>query len=151
MCCLPHGKVVTTDNRGTDEAMVLESQMLSLHSPSSRTLKDFKRSFKQDFKPSSKPSSTAALWHRDEHLFDKEHDLVALAPVDTDRINLFLKSYFAWFFKVCEASFKIPRIYLPDPPARHRSKEEAPRYALCPRQGISLLKTFVHAAAPEHR
>lgn len=74
------------------KAMVLESQILSLNAPSSRTLRAFKRWFK--------PSSTPALWGRDEHLFDKENDLVALAPVDTDRLHLFLKSYFAWFFKV---------------------------------------------------
>lgn len=72
--------------------MILESQILLLNSPSSRTLRDFKRWFK--------PSSTPALWERDEHLFDYKEDLVALAPVDTDRLNLFLKSYFGWFFQV---------------------------------------------------
>lgn len=30
---------------------------------------------------------------------EHEHDLVALAPVDTDRLNVFLKSYFGWFFR----------------------------------------------------
>lgn len=74
--------------------MILESQVLLLNSPSSRTLRDFKRWFK--------PSSTPALWDRDEHLFDNEQDLVALAPVDTDRLNLFLKSYLGFFFQVKE-------------------------------------------------
>ena len=46
-------------------------------------------------------ASTPVLWGRDEHLLDKEHenDLVALAPVDTDRPNVLLKSYFGWFFR----------------------------------------------------
>ena len=74
--------------------MILESQVLSLNSPSSRTLRDFKRWFK--------PALTPALWDRDEHLFDNEQDLVALAPVDTDRLNRFLKSYFGFFFQVKE-------------------------------------------------
>lgn len=72
--------------------MILESHILVLNPPSSRTLRDFKRWFK--------PSLTPALWGRDEHLFDNEQDLVALAPVDTDRLNLFLKSYLGWFFQV---------------------------------------------------
>lgn len=76
------------------EAMVLESKILSLNPPSSRTLRDVNRWFNS--------SSTPALWGRDEHLFDNEKDLVALAPVDTDRLNLFLKSYFGWFFQVKE-------------------------------------------------
>lgn len=76
--------------------MVLESQILALNSPTSRTLRAFKRSFKQSFKTSSTP----ALWDRDEHLFDNENDLAALAPVDTDRLNLFLSSYCGWFLRV---------------------------------------------------
>lgn len=92
MCSTERRTRLVLDNCGTDKAMVLESQILSLNAPSSRTLRAFKRWFK--------PSSTPALWGRDEHLFDKENDLVALAPVDTDRLHLFLKSYFAWFFKV---------------------------------------------------
>ncbi|CAD6582030.1 MAG: hypothetical protein ASARMPREDX12_000737 [Alectoria sarmentosa] len=34
-----------------------------------------------------------------KHLFDKEKDLVALAPVDTDRLNQFLAIYFGWLFR----------------------------------------------------
>lgn len=87
----------------TDKAMMLESQILSLNGQSSRTLKDFKRWFTSG---SFRSGSTLALWGRDEHLFDDEDDLVALAPADTDRLNLFLKSYCGWFFKVKEEPSK---------------------------------------------
>lgn len=44
-----------------------------------------------------------ALLGRDEDLFSEinENDLAALAPVDTDRLNIFLKKYCGSFFKVC--------------------------------------------------
>ncbi|KAL8730387.1 MAG: hypothetical protein Q9181_004684 [Wetmoreana brouardii] len=73
------------------EAMLLESRILALSSPSSRTLHAFKRWFNLN--------SVPKLWGRDEHLFDDEQDLVALAPVDNDRLNLFLRTYFGWFFR----------------------------------------------------
>ena len=40
------------------------------------------------------------LWGRDEHLFDKEGDVVALASVETDRLNHLLIANFGWLFKV---------------------------------------------------
>ena len=40
------------------------------------------------------------LWGRDQELFKDERDLVALAPVDSDRLNEFLRNYLGWFFKV---------------------------------------------------
>ena len=40
------------------------------------------------------------LWGRDEHLFDKESDLVALSSDDTDRLNILLLRYLGWLFKV---------------------------------------------------
>lgn len=63
--------------------MVLESQVLSLNSPSPRTLAAFRKWF----------TSTAVpvLWDRDKDLFKNERDLVALAPVDSDRLNFFLE------------------------------------------------------------
>ncbi|KAI4244014.1 MAG: hypothetical protein LQ352_006941, partial [Teloschistes flavicans] len=73
------------------EAILLESQILALSSPSSRTLHAFRKWFGLNAVP--------VLWGRDERLFDDERDLVALAPVDSDRLNLFLKTYFGWFFK----------------------------------------------------
>jgi hypothetical protein len=76
--------------------MILESQVLSLSSPSPHTFTDFKRWFKS--------AVTPVLWGRDEQLYDDEEDVVALAPVDSDRLNRFLKSYFGWFFRVCDAS-----------------------------------------------
>ena len=39
------------------------------------------------------------LWGRDASLFDDEQDLVALAPVETDRLNIILENYFGWLFK----------------------------------------------------
>lgn len=41
-----------------------------------------------------------ALWDRDEHLYDNERDLVALAPDDHDRLNMMLKDFFGFLFKV---------------------------------------------------
>ncbi|KAL8857232.1 MAG: hypothetical protein Q9178_006158 [Gyalolechia marmorata] len=78
-------------DRGVDEALLLESRILALSSPSSRTLHAFKRWFNSDAIPK--------LWGRDRRLFDDEQDLVALAPADNDRLNLFLKAYFGWFFR----------------------------------------------------
>ena len=95
MCGLSDHTVGTIDNGRTDEAMILESRVLALNAPSSRTLKNLKIWFKS--------TSVFALRGRDEHLFENEHDLVALAPVETDRLNLFLSSYFGWFFKVCDS------------------------------------------------
>ena len=40
------------------------------------------------------------LWGLDEHLFDKEGDLVALSSDDTDRLNILLLRYLGWLFKV---------------------------------------------------
>lgn len=45
-------------------------------------------------------SAVPVLWGRDRELFRDEQDLVALAPVDSDRLNEFLRNYFGWFFKV---------------------------------------------------
>ena len=94
-----------TDSGDLDEAMILESRVLALNAPSARTVKDFRNWFKS--------KSIPVLWGRDEHLFENENDLVALAPVDTDRLNLFLKSYFAWFFKVRKSPFSSQALYLP--------------------------------------
>lgn len=70
---------------------MLESQILNLNAPSDRTLKAFKKWFTL--------TSIPVLWGRDLHLFDDEQDLVALAPVDTDRLNVFLQTHFGWFFR----------------------------------------------------
>lgn len=75
----------------TDEAMLLESRILSLNQPSPRTLKVFKQWFSA--------SAVPVLWGRDTKLFDEEQDLVALAPIETDRLNIFLQNYFGWFFR----------------------------------------------------
>jgi hypothetical protein len=76
----------------TDEALLLESQILALQQPNKRSLAIFRRWFDNSARP--------VLWGRDEQLFDNENDLVSLAPVDTDRLNIFLRTYIGWFFKV---------------------------------------------------
>lgn len=40
------------------------------------------------------------LWGHDRNLFTDERDLVALAPPETDRLDVFLQNYLGWFFKV---------------------------------------------------
>ena len=76
-----------------DEALLLESHILALSSPTARSLKLFKFRFTL--------ASIPVLWGYDEHLFDREKDLVALAPTDTDRLDQFLIAYFGWLFQVC--------------------------------------------------
>ena len=78
--------------------MILESQVLALSSPSPLVLEDFKRWFTRDSLP--------VLWGHDEHLFDNDRDIVALAPVDTDRLNRFLMTYTGWFFRVCDVQLE---------------------------------------------
>ena len=97
MCGLSDDTAGTIDNEGTDEAMILESRVLALNAPSSRTVRNLKIWFKS--------TAVFALRGRDEQLFENENDLVALAPVETDRLNVFLSSYFGWFFKVCDSPF----------------------------------------------
>ncbi len=103
--------------------MILESQVLALNAPSSRTVKDFRNWFKS--------KSIPVLWDRDEHLFENENDLVALAPVDTDRLNLFLKSYFAWFFKVRKSPFSSHLISRDAPCSKHHSQQLDQGNLLC--------------------
>ena len=85
-----------------DEAIILESRVLSLSSPNNRTLRNFRRAFKPK-------THSAALWDRDEQLLANERDLVALAPMDTDRLNMFLKGYFGYFFKVSNPNISKPQ------------------------------------------
>ncbi|KAL8916485.1 MAG: hypothetical protein Q9208_008488 [Pyrenodesmia sp. 3 TL-2023] len=74
------------------KALILENQVLKLSGPTPRVLKAFKRWFESNPLP--------VLWGRDKDLFRDERDLVALAPVETDRLNIFLQNYFGWFLKV---------------------------------------------------
>lgn len=85
------GRNAPADCNNTEEAILLESQILALNPPSRRTLKAFRKWFTL--------TSIPVLWGRDRHLFDDEHDLVALASVETDRLNIFLQNYFGWFFR----------------------------------------------------
>ncbi|KAL8971134.1 MAG: hypothetical protein Q9197_003437, partial [Variospora fuerteventurae] len=73
------------------KALILENQVLKLSAPTSRVLKAFKRWFQSNPLP--------VLWGRDKDLFRDERDLVALAPVETDRLNIFLQKYFGWFLR----------------------------------------------------
>jgi hypothetical protein len=79
---------------GIDEALILESKVLALAKPTPRALRAFKRWFEL--------SAVPVLWGRDQELFRDERDLVALAPVDSDRLNEFLRNYLGWFFKVLQ-------------------------------------------------
>ena len=97
--------------------MILESHILSLSSPSSHALKGFKKTFSLHGL-----SLEPALEGRDRHLFDNEQDLVALAPVDTDRLNIFLTSYFGWFFRVSNLYYLI----FPDPSQKSTQERVAP-------------------------
>ncbi|KAL8650993.1 MAG: hypothetical protein Q9210_003499 [Variospora velana] len=73
------------------KALILENQVLKLSAPTPRVLKAFKRWFQSNPRP--------VLWGRDKDLFREERDLVALAPVETDRLNIFLQTYFGWFLR----------------------------------------------------
>ncbi|KAI4261280.1 MAG: hypothetical protein L6R42_003516 [Xanthoria sp. 1 TBL-2021] len=73
------------------EALVLESRVLALSAPTPRSLAMFKRWYLHHPRP--------VLWGRDKDLFRNEQDLVALAPVETDRLNIFLQKYLGWFLK----------------------------------------------------
>ncbi|KAL8652115.1 MAG: hypothetical protein Q9226_004399 [Calogaya cf. arnoldii] len=74
-----------------DEALVLESRVLTLSAPTPRSLALFKRWYLHHPLP--------VLWGRDKDLFRNEQDLVALAPIETDRLNIFLQKYLGWFLK----------------------------------------------------
>ena len=65
--------------------------MLALSPPSNRTLEAFKKSFKL--------RSLPVLWGRDQRLFDDKRDLIALAPVKTDRLKICLQNYLGCFFR----------------------------------------------------
>ena len=76
-----------------DEALILEKKVLALDAPIPRTLRAFKTCVQSTTAP--------LLWdERDRYLFGDERDLVALAPIETDRLNIFLQTYLGWFLKV---------------------------------------------------
>ena len=77
---------------GLDEALLLQSQILKLSSPSTRALKAFRQWFTFGELP--------VLWGHDRSLLTDDRDLVALAPTETDRLDAFLQDYLGWFFKV---------------------------------------------------
>jgi hypothetical protein len=81
----------------SDKALLLQSQVLSLQKPSSRTLREFKRWFSSE--GISGETKVPVLWGKDQYIFEDEHDLVALAPVDSDRLNILLRAL-GWFMKV---------------------------------------------------
>ena len=39
------------------------------------------------------------LWGRDQHLFDDNQDMVAITLVDSNRLNLFLRTHLGWLFR----------------------------------------------------
>jgi hypothetical protein len=87
-------------NRAVDEALLLESQVLALKKPTQRTLRNVKRWFSN--------GGQTVLLGRDAHLFDDEHDMIALAPLDDDRLNRLLRATLGWFFEVKSSRTCIP-------------------------------------------
>ena len=83
-----------------DEFLVLQSQVYALEGPGKRTLAAFRRWFS----PAVQGKVIPVLGGRDKDLLDDRKDLVALAPMDEDRLNRFLQDYFGWFFRVCDQS-----------------------------------------------
>lgn len=71
---------------------MLEKEVLSLDTPNARTLEAFRRWFNSKAIP--------VLWGHDRDLFVESADLIALAPVDSDRLNRLLRRYCGWFLKV---------------------------------------------------
>jgi hypothetical protein len=78
--------------RRVDEALLLESQVLALKKPTQRTLRNVKRWFSS--------GGQTVLLGRDTHLFDDKNDMVALAPLDDDRLSRLLRAVFGWCFEV---------------------------------------------------
>jgi hypothetical protein len=72
---------------------MLESQVLALQRPDTRSLKNFKKWFRSG-------TSDPVLLGRDVTLFDNEEDLVVLAPVESDRLTRVLRRYLGWFLRV---------------------------------------------------
>ena len=76
----------------TDETLVLQSKVLALQKPTSRTLRAFSQWFTQNDVPK--------LGGQEASYLERKDDLVALAPVEQDRLNLIMQDYFGWFFRV---------------------------------------------------
>lgn len=74
---------------------MLQSQVQSLQRPTPRVLQAFRHWFREGGVPKLGGHDANMLEH--EHM----HDLVALAPIDEDRLNLLLQDYLGWFFRVC--------------------------------------------------
>ena len=74
---------------------MLQSQIHSLQRPTPRVLRAFRHWFREGNVPK--------LGGHDANMLEAEHmhDLVALAPVDQDRLNLFLQDNLGWLFRVC--------------------------------------------------
>jgi hypothetical protein len=88
----PGGGMKSSTDGGVDEALLLESQVLALKKPTQRTLRNVKRWFSS--------GGQTVLLGRDTHLFDDKNDMVALAPLDDDRLSRLLRAVFGWCFEV---------------------------------------------------
>lgn len=86
-------------DRGVDEALLLESQVLALKKPTQRTLRNVKRWFSN--------GGQTVLLGRDSQLFDSEDDMVALAPMDDDRLSRLLRAALGWLFEVSSSQAEI--------------------------------------------
>lgn len=74
---------------------MLQSQIQSLQKPTPRVLRVFRHWFREGDVPKLGGHDANMLEH--EHM----HDLVALAPIDQDRLNLLLQDHLGWLFKAC--------------------------------------------------
>lgn len=86
------------DEINVGEALIQEQQVLAFKNPSQRPLATFRRYF---FGGNRNHPDDAILLGPDSHLLDNERDLVALAPMDDDRLSSFLRDNFGC---CCKAS-----------------------------------------------
>lgn len=83
------------------EALIQEQQVLAFKNPSKRPLKTFRRYFFGGH------GDDPILLGEDGNLLDDERDLVALAPVDDDRLGSFLRDNFG-----CCCEVRLAQIHL---------------------------------------
>lgn len=79
------------------EALIQEQQVLAFKRPSARPLATFRKYF---FGGDGNDTPNPILDEQDEYMLDDPRDLVALAPMDDDRLGSFLRNQFGWCCQV---------------------------------------------------
>ena len=99
VCCDPNHLAFAVQARllmviltRTSDEILLQSNILALEGPTESTLDVFRRWYSPKFQGTAIP----VLGGRDGDLLVDHEDLVALALVDQDRLNRFLRHYFGW-------------------------------------------------------